>query len=158
MTYSIEVENKFEMAQRDIHVSRKLWEESLDQRSLAYPVLESGIPLSRQVIDFELGAVAGDEDYLEIRVDDEQSELGPCKVDLPANVPFTFVPAGVGSITVVPPENGSNITSLKIPSSIPTWKLEVMRPMEPAAGRIPHRGESDANNVTIGDDEPGGDG
>jgi hypothetical protein len=163
MTYSFKVENKFEMAQRDIHVIRKNLEETLEEHRLSCPVYGEGEEETKAVA-LSLGTVEEQEDYLEISVDNDQVELGPCKIDLPAEVPFTFIPAGSASITVVPAGNGS--TSLKIPSGLPGWKLALMKPTQLAepmsreAGieNVPDIMESAPTepNVTVGDDGPGG--
>jgi hypothetical protein len=160
MTFSVEVENKFEMAQRDIHVRLKQWDETLEEHKVSYPVNGGQ---ERKTVNVDLGASNGGEDYLEICVDNGQADLGPCNIDLPAHVPFTFLPEGTGSITVIPPENGTNITSLKIPSGLPAWKLEVMSPPEPVLpvgyqGMASKGDDGGANNVSVGDDEPGGGG
>lgn len=147
MSFPIKVENKFEMAQRDIHVRRKVWEEIKEEHTVNYPV--NG---EVKMVDFSLGAEDGEEDYLEISVDNQQADLGPCKIDLPVNVPFTFIPAGIGSIEVTPLANGETVTSLRIPSGQPTWKLEVREPSV-----IP-REEGGITNVTVGDGDPGGGG
>jgi hypothetical protein len=147
MTFPIKVENKFEDARRDIHVRRKVWEEILEERTVNYP-FNGGV----EVVGLSLGEVDGEEEYLEISVDNHQAELGPCKIDLGSNVPFTFIPAGIGSIKVTPPANGETVTSLSIPSGQPAWKLEVRGP-----SGIP-RGEDEITNVTVGDGDPGGGG
>jgi hypothetical protein len=147
MTFPIKVENKFEMARRDIHVRRKVWEEIKEEQTVNYPV-NGGV----DAVSLSLGEVDGEEDYLEISVDNQQADLGPCKIDLPVNVPFTFIPAGIGSIEVTPPANGETVTSLRIPSGQPAWKLEVREPSV-----IP-REENGITNVTVGDDPPGGGG
>ena len=164
MTYSFKVENKFELAQRDIHVMRKNLEETLEEHRVNYPVYGEGEE-ETQTVALSLGTVEELEDYLEIRVDNDQVELGPCKIDLPAEVPFTFIPAGSGSVTVVPSSNGN--TSLKIPSGLPTWKLAIMKPAELAEvteqglasmADAPGIMESAPTepNVSVGDDGPGG--
>jgi hypothetical protein len=147
MSFPIKVENKFEMARRDIHVRRKVWEEILEEHTVNYPV--NG---EVKMVDISLGEMDGEEDYLEISVDNRRADLGPCKIDLGSNVPFTFIPAGIGSIEVTPPANGETVTSLRIPSGQPAWKLEVRGPSV-----IP-REEGGITNVTVGDGDPGGGG
>jgi hypothetical protein len=156
MTFSIEVENKFEAARRDIHVLRKSWEETLETHRVSCPVYGRGEE-EKQAVALSLGTEPGQEDYLQISVDNDQVDLGPCKIDLPANVPFTFIPAGTGSITVIPQANGSTGTSLRIPPGPPAWKLEIKKPSGENVARITESDPSEPN-VTVGDDGPGGQG
>jgi len=96
--------------------------------------------------------VDGEEDYLEISVDNQQEELGPCKIDINSIGPVTFIPPAAASVTVLPPidvETLKTNTSLRIPSGLPTWKLEILMPVE-----IPREGSQ--INVTVGDPPPGG--
>ena len=153
MTFSIEVENKFEMGQRDICVLRKSWEETLEEHRVSCPVYEEGKEEKRAVA-LSLGTVEGQEDYLEISVGNDQVDLGPCRIDLPSHVPFTFIPAGTGSLTVIPSGNGKR-TSLKIPAGLPAWKMEITRPSGPMS-QIRGEDAGEGNNVTVGDDGPGG--
>ena len=168
MTFSIEVENGFEMNPRDIQVRRKSRGETLEEHQVC-PLYEGGKEEIRTV-DLFLGAVDGEEDYLEISVveDEQQPDLGPCKIDLRSNVPFRFIPRGTESLTVMmvtqvdQVEEGKTITSLKIPSGPPTWKLEIMRPPEPVSEEGYPESLSNSRdpvgntNVTVGDDDPGG--
>lgn len=163
MSYQVRVENKFEVAGRHIHVRRKEWDDVLEEHRVSYPVYDA--PPEEQVpnfSEFALGQAEEQADYLEISVDNEVEELGPCRIMLPANTPFTFVPGGAGSITVEPPQNGATVTAVRIPSGLPTWKLEIMQPVPPLEVQqmIPREGDDpdDMNNVTVGEDEPGGGG
>jgi hypothetical protein len=147
MTCSISVINTFEMSQKDIQVRRKCWGKTLEE-SPAYGYGEE----ERRQVNFSLGEVDGEEDYLEISVDNQQDELGPCKIDIWSNGPVTFNPPAAASVTVIPSKDVETLetnTSLRIPSGLPTWKLEIMRPCE-----IPREGSQ--VNVTVGEDEPGG--
>ena len=166
MAVFIKVENKLELAQRDIYVLRKSQQETLDEHRVCYPYGES--EEENPAVRLPLGTAA-EQEYLEISVDKDQVALDPCKIDLPANVPFTFIPAGTESITVVPANNGINKVSLKIPPGLPKWKLEIMEPLASAQSTGPDlldmenkqwNGESSPNepNVTVGDDGTGGDG
>ena len=147
MTFSIKVENKLEMAQRDIHVRRKSREGVLDEQRIRCPGYAES---------FSLGAVEGEDDYLEISVDNQQDELGPCKIDITSNGPVRFVPPGAASINVIPSEDVETYTLLRIPSGPPTWKLEIMRPPAPESGLISREGSM--TNVTVTEDDPGGEG
>ena len=166
MTFSIKLENKFKTVPRDIQVRRKNRGKNLDEHQVSSPARD--VEKERTAVNFSLGAVDLAEDYLEISVvDDEQQQqhdLGPCKIDLRKNVPFRFIPGGTESITVKMVkhlEKGKTITSLKIPLGPPTWKLEIMRPPEPGSeegdaepGLIDREGS--LPDVTVGDEEPGG--
>jgi hypothetical protein len=154
MTFSVEVENKFEMAQRDIHVLRKVWGDTKESHRVRYPDGNE-----KRAVDLSLGTVPEEaDDYLEISVDKEKRELGPCRIDLPADIPFSFIPSGARSITVVPAV-GSGQTSLRIPAGLPGWRLQLMKPQEPLAQVMEEADSGNSNNnVTVGDDGPGGDG
>jgi hypothetical protein len=152
MTFSIEVENKFEMAQRDIHVLRKVWGDTKESHRVRDPDGSR-----KRAVDLSLGAAPAEaDDYLEISVDKEMREIGPCRIDLPAAIPFSFIPAGARSITVIPAVGGGQ-TSLRIPEGPPGWKLQLMKPQEPLAQVMEEDSGNSNNNVTVGDDGPGGD-
>lgn len=164
MTFSIGLENRFGTSQRDIRVRRKSRKETLEEQRVSYPAYEYGEgEEEKSAASFSLGSMEGEEDYLEISVGDEQADLGPCKIELPANVPFRFIPGGITSIAVFPPKNRGAVTLLRIPSGPPTWKLEIMRPPEPASDEedtesvlISRADEGSMPDVTVGDDQPGG--
>ncbi len=151
MTHFIEVKNNFEVTRGDILVRRKSLEGTREEQRANFPSYEVGAEESKKV-SFSLGEVAGEEDYLEISVDNRQEELGPCKINISSIGPVTFIPPAGVSVTVIPPEDvenlGTNI-SLRVPSGLPTWKLEIMKPAESSR-------EGSQTNVTVGDDEPGG--
>lgn len=150
MTFSIEVENKFELAQRAIHVQRKSWGEAKESQRIHYP---DGVEKRAAAFSMNTEDDYDQKDYLEISVDDDQVELGPSKIDLPANIPFTFIPAGIRSITFIP--SGTR-TSLRVPAGPPTWKIQVMSPTQSMASTLSDEQPGDAkNNVTVGDDMPG---
>jgi hypothetical protein len=163
MAFSIKVENKFAMARRDIQVRRKSWGKILEEQRVSCSASEYGAgEVESRPVKLSLGEVDGEEDYLEISVDNQQDELGPCKIGIRSNGPVTFVPPGAASITVIPSEDVETNTSLRIPSGLPTWKLEIMRPPQSSSeegdavpGLIP-RDEGSTTDVTVGDDEPGG--
>jgi len=159
MKFSIKVENKFKMAQRNIYVRRKSREEILDGQRIRCPKSAYGDrEEERRVVSFSLGAVDREEevDCLEISVANQQDELGPCKIDIKSNGPVTFAPPAAASITVIPSEDLETYTSLRIPSGLPTWKLEIMRPPASESGLIPRDGSM--TNVTVTEDDPGGEG
>jgi hypothetical protein len=139
MTHLIKVENKFEMSRGDILVCRKSFKGTVEEQRVSSSGYEYQI---------------GEEDYLEISVDNQQEELGPCKIDIWSNGPVTFVPPEAASVTVIPSEDVETNTSLRIPSGPPTWKLEIMKPISDFISRGDPSG--DKTNVTVGDDEPGG--
>lgn len=150
MTFSIEVENKFEMTRRNILVRRKSLEETVEEQRVSGPSIVKG-KKERRVVSYSLGEVAEEEEYLEISVDNQQEEMGPCKIDIWSNGPVTFIPPAAASVTVIPSEDVETLetnTSLRIPSGLPTWKLEIMMPFE-----IPREGSQ--TNVTVGDEPPG---
>jgi hypothetical protein len=160
MTFSIKLENKFKMVPRNIQVVRRnSWGEILDEHRVSCPEPETrDVDKESKPVIFSLGSVDQKEDYLEISVveDEKQPDLGPCKIDLKKNVPFRFIPGETESITVMmvsrfEEEEGEIITSLKIPSGPPTWKLEIMSPPG-----LPRDGEGSTTNVKVGDDDPGG--
>ncbi|MGD2085197.1 MAG: hypothetical protein PVH61_03340 [Candidatus Aminicenantes bacterium] len=150
MTFSIEVENRFEMNRRDIQVCRKNRGEIREEHRISCPVSESGEDEGkRSFISLPLEAVDEEEDFLEISVDNQQVDLGPCKVVLWSDISFTFTPPGTANITLLPSKEWETNTSIKIPSGLPTWKLEI----KPTVSRADDTGTI---NVTVEDDAPGG--
>jgi hypothetical protein len=155
MTFLVKVENQLTEARRDIHVLRKSREETLDEQRISCPAYEDGNVKGEEeksLVGLHLGVADGEDDYVEISVDDKQSNLGPCKIELSPVVPFRFIPGGTVSLTVIPPEEGDTKTLLKIPSGLPTWKLEIMKPTRIV---IPRGDDSGGTNVTVGDEPPG---
>ena len=150
MTHFIEVKNNFKVTRGDILVRRKSLEGTMEEQRVSCPSFKDGAE-EREKVNFSLGAVAGEEDYLEISVDNRLEELGPCKINISSIGPVTFIPPAGVSVTVIPSKDvealETNI-SLKIPSGLPTWKLEIMKPAE-----TPREGSQ--TNVTLGDDRPG---
>jgi len=159
MTCSIEVENNFEMNRGDILVRRKSFEGTMEEQRASFPAYEYGDRLEkRRKVDLSL---EGEQDYLEISVDNQQQELGPCKIDIWSNGPVTFIPPETATVTVIPSEDVETITTVRIPSGPPTWKLEIMMPPTPGIQKgypesisIPREGSQ--TNVTVGDEPPGG--
>jgi len=164
-TLSIKVENNFEMARRDIQVRRKCWGKTLEEQRISYPAYEFGdVEEESRMVKLSLGEVDSEEDYVEISVDNQQEELGPCKINIKSNGPVTFIPPAAASVTVILLEDEETFktkTSLRIPSGLPTWKLEIMKPSEPGSDV----GDTESDlisregtqvNVTVGDDQPGG--
>ena len=150
MTHLIEVKNNFEVTRGDILVRRKSLEGAMEEQRANFPSYEVGAE-GRKKVSFSLGAVEGEEDYLEISVDNRQEELGPCRINISSIGPVTFIPPAGVSVTVIPPEDVENLEtniSLRIPSGLPTWKLEIMKPAEFSR-------EGSQTNVTVGDDKPG---
>jgi hypothetical protein len=166
MIYSIEVENKFEMSRRGLQVRRKSFEGTMEEQRISCPVYESGdVGEESRMVKFSIGKVEGEEDYLEISVDNQQEELGPCKIDIWSNGPVTFIPPAAASVTVLPPKDVETLetnTTLRIPSGLPTWKLEIMSPPkqsrdeEDGVSGLIIRDEGSTTNVTVGDEPPGG--
>ena len=150
MTHFIEVKNNFEVTRRDILVRRKSLEGTMEEQRASFPSYEVGAE-ERKKVSFSLGAAAGEEDYLEISVDNRQEELGPCRINISSIGPVTFIPPAGVSVTVIPPGDVENLEtniSLRIPSGLPIWKLEIMKPAESSR-------EGSQTNVTLGDDRPG---
>jgi hypothetical protein len=145
MTFSIEVENKLETAQKGIIVRCKQLDEVIREEAVNFPE-----PGQVQSVLMDLESDGGADEYLEICIDGQQEEMGGCKIAAPSDMPYTFFPGAAGSLSVTPPEEGSNLMSLHIPSGLPTWKLELNQPLDFPRG--------DPNNVTVGEDEPGGNG
>jgi hypothetical protein len=153
MTFSIEVENKFEMTRREIQVRHKSLEEILEEQRIINPVVETGYgEEERRKVSFSLGSEGGEKDYLEISVDNQKSDLGPCKIDIWSNISFSFIPPGTAKVTVIPSEDGETNTSVKIPSGLSTWKFDIMRSIE----QLCRGDDTGTANVTVGEDEPGG--
>lgn len=157
MTLSIEVENKFGISQRDIHILRKVSEEIKERHRVNYPGDEKkrAVRLSLEDVDDQ-----GDyQDYLEISLDNQQLDLGPCRVELTSNLSLTFFPTGIESLKVIPSENGKP-TTLRIPPGLPGWKLAIRssgsRVAERNTGDETNSGPGGGDGVTIGDDGPGG--
>ena len=158
MTHFIEVENKFEMTRGDILVRRKSYDGTREEQRVRFPADDGDRLEKRRKVNLSL---EGDQDYLEIIVDNQRDELGPCKIDICSNGPVTFIPPAAASVTVNPSEDVETITTLRIPSGPPTWKLDIMMPPTqssqegyPESISIPREGSQ--TNVTVGDDEPGG--
>ena len=147
MSFLFEIENKFEMSCRDIHVQRKFSGETRENGQVYYPGKEE-----ENAAVFSIEEIDKQSECLEISVDQEELELGPSKVELPGNIPFTFIPAGSRSLTVIP---ASGRVSLKIPAGLPGWKLQLMKPKESVAYTMDGPDDSIKNNVTVGDDAPG---
>ena len=158
MTCSFEVENRFEMNRGDILVRRKSFEGTMEEQRVRFPADDGDRLEKRRKVDLSL---EGEQDYLEISVDNQQQELGPCKIDIWSNSPVIFIPPAAASVTVIPSEDVETNTSLRIPSGLPTWKLEIMIP--PVTGSDEENAESDLRDregsqtsVTLGDAPPGG--
>ena len=166
MTHSVEVENKFEMSRGDILVRRKSFEGTIEEQRISCPVYGSGAEREEsRMVKLSLGAVEGEDDYLEISVDNQQEELGPCKIEICSTGPVTFIPPAAAVVTVLLPKDVETLetnTRLRIPSGLPTWKLEIMRPHQSissegdaVSGGI-YRDEGSTTNVKVGDAPPGG--
>lgn len=171
MTYLIEVENKFETAKRNITVRRRNWGESLEETTVSYPALKGpGETFIPETAKMSLDSLIDAGEYLEISVNDPNLEMGPCRVELPPDAPFTFIANDPGCVTVLPNDRETHTNVLRIPSGLPTWKLEIMPPqnlyetgketniVETALLQTPLEEQQTINNVTVGDDEPGGGG
>ena len=159
MKFSVEVKNEFGMARRDLLVRRKSFEGTMEEQQVSGPTYEYGDGKEEgkgRMVKLSLGEVDGMEDYLEISVDNQQEELGPCKIDIKSYVPVTFIPPAAASVTVFPLEDVETKTTLKIPSGLPTWKLEIRRPSEPGSDEEDREGTQ--VNVIVGEEEPGGGG
>lgn len=154
MTFSIEVENKFKISQRDIHIYRKNSRETKEVLRVGYPG-----EVERGAVTLSLENDEGTNEHLEIRVDNQQLNLGPCRIELPSDFTFTMFPGGVERLQVIPSDN-SNRTALRIPPGLPGWKLAIKpsRSMKVRQniGEEPGSGEGGGENVTVGDDGPGG--
>jgi hypothetical protein len=153
MTHFFKVENSFEMTRGDILVRRKSFEGTLEEQRAGCPSYEDGAE-QRRMVSLSFEPAAGEEDYLEISVDHQQEELGPCKIDIWSNGPVTFIPPAAAVVTVLFPKDVETLetnTSLRIPSGLPTWKLEIMMP-----AKTPREDEGSMTNVTVGDAPPGG--
>lgn len=151
-TLLVMVENKFEMSPRAIYARRKIGEQALEEQRVSGSTYEYGDGEESRTVNLSLGEVDGEEDYLEISVDNQQEEMGPCKIDIWSNGPVTFIPPAAASVTVIPSEDEETLetnTSLSIPSGLPTWKLAIMR----SCG-FPREGSQ--TNVKVGDAPPGG--
>jgi len=150
MEHLFEVRNKFEMNRGNLLVRRKRFDGNMEEQRVNCPSNKNEKEASG-VLSFSPGAVEGEEDYLEISVDNQQEELGPCKIDIWSTGPVTFIPPAEASVTVLLPEDVETLetnTSLRIPSGLPTWKLKIMMPGE-------HPREGSQTNVTVGDAPPG---
>ena len=153
MAFTIEVENRFEMTRRDLQVRHKRLEETLaEQRVSCIPGESGDAVVENRWFNCSLGPVEGEQEYLEISVDNREAELGPCRIGIWSDVPFTFIPPGTAAVSVFLSKEGETDLSLKIPSGLPAWKLEIMRPTGPSS----RADDSGTVNVTVSDDEPGG--
>ena len=149
MTFSIDVENKFRKGRRGIIVY-----DSSEKQDWILPWKNNG--QGTKLKKFMLPADSGkDDDYLNIAVAPGGGKLGRSKIVLPANIPFTFIPGGIDSITIIP--SGDRVY-IKIPEGPPTWQLKIMKPSEPIGYLMGDDSTPPENsgNVTVGDDGPGG--
>lgn len=80
-------------------------------------------------------------DHLDIWVDQASGELPACKVELPKNADFKFIPSGVTEVSIS--RIGDNII-FRIPGGPSGWKIKVITPSIP---EYPH------DNVSVGEDE-----
>jgi hypothetical protein len=152
MTFSIKVENDFKRGRRGIIVYN-----SSQKQDRIIPWKAGPEDVTKR--EFELSTGSGnDDDYLVIAVAPGGGDLKRCKINLPANVPFTFIPGGTERITIIPSSDGKQNT-LRVPAGPPTWRLKIRSPLEPVEPLLrqdPGSGEGGGNNVTVGDDGPGG--
>jgi hypothetical protein len=159
MSFTVKVNNEFAMARRDILVRRKSFEGTMEEQQVSGPTYKYGDEKEEgkgRTVKLSLGEVDGVEDYLEISVDNQKEELGPCKIDIRSYVPVTFIPPAAASVTVIPPKDVETLetnTSLRIPSGLPTWKLEIRRPSELGSDEGDREGTQ--VNVRVSDDTPG---
>jgi hypothetical protein len=161
MSSKITVENKFEIAKRDIHVRLKQGETkrtAIVKEKLDYPgkggKTRAAIPL-------------GKDEYLEISVENEGSNLEPCCIELPCDLQYTYYPNGRGKIILEhfyrpgPIEAGKSAklwTRLRIPQGKPKWKLGIMMApkFDSPETNLGNDDPGSGSNVNVGDDGPGG--
>ncbi|UCH96263.1 MAG: hypothetical protein JSV88_05240 [Candidatus Aminicenantes bacterium] len=146
MSYAIEVQNKFVKARRDVHAYRKYSDNgnivTLQEETIGFPPNENEV---RKEL-FNLGAQYGDQEFLEIVVDNDQLDLGPTTIDFPVGRTIVISP---GLIKVTATNNGLDVRALSIRTGKPQWRVEIAMPVEGF-------GVSSPDNVSIGDDNGGG--
>lgn len=147
MTFEVTVENKFTRGKRGIIVYN-----SSEQKDCIIPFKENGKNNSRKKFDLPTGSKGNN--YLVISLTPRPVNLTTtCKIDLPSTVPFTFIPVGTQSIKITP---SGKRTTLKIPGGPPTWQLKIDNPLKSMLTNRPMVEEGGGNNVTVGEDDPGG--
>lgn len=150
MTLTIEVENNFKKGKRGIIVHN-----SSQKQDWIVPWKKNGQEDTKQEFDFP----ANNDDYLVIAVTPGAGDLKWCKAELPTALPFIFTPGGMEKIGILTSSDGER-TTLRIPPGPPTWQLKIKNPFKPAdlqrGDEGEGSGEGGGNNVTVGDDGPGG--
>lgn len=150
MTRSIEVKNNFKRGKRGIIVH-----DSSQNQDWIVPWKENGQGDTTQKFDFPIGK----DDYLVIAVTPGAGDLKWCKVQLPAALPFIFIPGGMEKLGILTSSEGVR-TTLRIPPGLPNWQLKIKVSTRQLARRAddeePGSGEGGGDNVTVGDDGPGG--
>jgi hypothetical protein len=150
MTLSIEVENDFKRGRRGIIVHN-----SSQNQDWIVPWKKNGQEDTKQEFDFPTGK----DDYLVIAVTPGGGDLKGCKADLPAALPFIFIPGGMEKMKILTSSDGER-TTLRIPQGPPTWQLKIRNPLKAADMQRGDEGEGSGegggSNVTLGDDGPGG--
>jgi hypothetical protein len=150
MTLTIEVKNNFKKGKRGIIVH-----DSSQKQDWIVPWEKNGRGDTKQEFDFPTGK----DDYLVIAVTPGAGDLKGCKAELPAALPFIFTPGGMEKMKILTSSDGER-TTLRIPPGPPTWQLKIKNPLKAAdLGRGDEgegSGEGGGDNVTVGDDGPGG--
>jgi hypothetical protein len=149
MTLTIEVKNNFKRGKRGIIVH-----DSSKKQDWIVPWEKNALGDTTQEFDFP----GGTDDYLVIAVTPGAGDLKWCKAELPAALPFIFIPGGMEKIGILTSSDGER-TTLRIPPGSPTWQLKIRQPtqiMAQMANEEPGSGEGGGSNVTVGDDGPGG--
>ncbi|MCP5054256.1 MAG: hypothetical protein GY940_44220 [bacterium] len=167
MEFTINVANNLKEAGRVLRVFHQNGNES-EERKLNFPGNgDSEGDAAEWAV--HLGNNPGKDDWLEISVSDEKIYLEDCWIDVSPSLPFLLIPGEPKrmSAEATIDEYG---TSIRIPGGLPTWKLRLLTPQEPAESTdsmtktlaAASEGSQDlpdnGHNVTIGDDGPGGNG
>ena len=149
MTLTIQVKNNFKKGKRGIIVH-----DSSQKQDWIVPWGKNGQGDTTQEFDIP----GGKDDSLVIAVTPGAGDLKWCKAELPAALPFIFIPGGMEKLGILTSSDGER-TTLRIPPGSPTWQLKIRRAtqfMAQMADEEPGSGEGGGNNVTVGDDGPGG--
>jgi hypothetical protein len=96
------------------------------------------------------------DDYLKIRMKDHPAELPPCKIELLSGRVHSL-DRGERSRTDITESDDATTKTYHISSGPPTWKLTIQSHLT-SRDRGDEYGDQGEENVTVGDDGPGGGG
>lgn len=149
MSLRVEVENKFDRTKRRFTVYHH-HKRANDSKGVFEPVRGEKMP-------FALGADNREDDYLEISLKEKQDNE-PSVIKVSKGLQVLVYPNGAQYISIETLDGG-NTKRIYIPPKNPGWKVRLIKPRDMASARsdgvfVAH--SVDPENVTVGDDGPGG--